>query len=119
MPELTDNIQFPPDCTGTTDKYHYSIYAQEQLRLVHNLFGKWHREGITKAEWDEIWTYWADATDIKKAYPYHEGLLSDELWKKFLDEVFNPRSMRVSREVSGNRSLLKASCFWMPKMEDL
>lgn len=87
---------------------------------MHNLFGKWHREGISQAEYDTIWTYWKDATDIKKAYTYKAGgQLTNELWSKFLAEEFKPRSLRVAREVAENRALLKQIPEWSVKMEDL
>jgi len=119
MAELNSKITFPFDCTTINDKFHYSMYAQEQLRILHNLFGKWHREGITLIEWNSIWLMWEDATELKKLYPHTESELSEELWKKFLDEIFRDKQAKCVRGILENRQLLKASSPWIVKMGDI
>lgn len=105
-------IIFPGDCITPAEQTEYSYRAQELLRLLHNTFGKWFREGLTQTEYDEL------PGKLKTKYEYTEKL-SKKDWDKFQDEDFEPRSTEIMSKLIENRHVLFESTKWDVKVEDI
>ena len=41
-------LTFPGNCITSSERTEYCYRAQELLRKLHNIFGKWFKEGITQ-----------------------------------------------------------------------
>jgi hypothetical protein len=58
-------FNYPEDCDSPRRKAEFLYKAQEELRILHNIFSKWLHEGLTSEEYDEL------PFKIKEKYPYN------------------------------------------------
>lgn len=98
-------IKYPVDCDSPRKKTEWLYRAQELLRLLHNIFGKWYREGLTQVQYDKL------PQKIKDKYSY-KVQLAESKWKQFLNEDFEPRSQKISNQICVQREQLKQSNTW-------
>lgn len=105
-------ITFPINCDSPAEKTEWLYRAQELLRLLHNAFGRWRREGLTQAQYDKF------PQKIKNIFPY-KPQLTDAEWQSFKENQFDPRQEKVVRAILTNRQLLKDSLQWDIKVEDI
>ena len=89
-------MKFPADCDTSEKKYQYTCKAQEEARILYNLFSKWSDKGITQQEYDKI------SPKIKQNYPYKERL-EPENWVKFFKQYKN-WSNEISMELGTQRA---------------
>lgn len=105
-------ITFPIDCKTPAKRTEYAYRAQELLRLLHNVMGKWYKEGISKPLWDRL------PSKIQNKYPYKPQLTEAE-WRGFLRDLFEPASNRFIRAILTQRALLQKSTTWQISEDDL
>ncbi len=96
-------IKYPVDCITNRDKIEGIYSAQEKLRILHNIVGKWHREEITVQE----------KTIISNQFPslasLSDKILPEQYWKQFTETIFDPRQRKISSEICRLKALLKHS----------
>lgn len=105
-------ITYPSDCDTSAKKTEWLYRAQELLRKLHNVFGRWLREGISQTKYDKL------PQKIKSKYPYVPQLSQSD-WRKFCNEDFEPRSTKICAKINENRALLFQSTQWIVKVEDI
>ena len=57
-------MEYPLTCDSARKKTEYLYKAQEELRILHNIFSKWLHEGLSKEEYEQI------PEGIRVKYPY-------------------------------------------------
>lgn len=99
-------MKYPTDCNTPRRKTEYLYKAQEELRLLHNIFSQWHHKGgLTIDQYNIL----PKAFREKYIYvPNLPGLALDKLIK----EDFTPRSNRICQEICVQRAELKKSSEW-------
>ena len=105
-------IIFPGDCTTPTDRTEYCYRAQELLRKLHNVFGRWYREGITQNVWNQL------PVGLRTTYPYKAQLTQIE-WESFFNTTFEPKSNKITEKLLLYRQSLKDSVQWIIDIEDI
>ena len=104
-------FDFPADCDTAAKRTEYCYRAQELLRLLHNIVGKWYREGsLPQEEYDSL------PGSIKAKY---HGSLTKEDWDDFVLNYFEPKSSSITEKLLENRELLKKSTQWQISIEDI
>ena len=103
---------YPVDCTTSAQKTEYAYRCQEILRLVHNGMGRWFKEGLTQSQWSKL------PVKIQNRYPY-QPKLSEEQWKDFLVNIFEPASDKIAEAIATQREYLKNSTTWSVSAEEL
>lgn len=93
-------VPFPKECDTLHEKVEALYGLRERLRIVHNIYGKWYREGISEVEYNLI------PRDMQ-IVPYADSDLSVEDWERFKVEEFNPRNGWLSSEIPKYRILWK------------
>lgn len=104
-------MKYPEDCNSPRRRTEFLYKAQEELRILHNVFSKWLHEGLTQKEYDLI------SREIKNKYPYISKL-SNADFAKFKDEIFTPKSDRICQKICVQRALLKTSN-WLVDIGDI
>jgi hypothetical protein len=105
-------MKFSQDCVSIADKAEYLYAAQEKLRLLHNTFASWYREGITKEQYDLL------PEKIREKYNYAEKLLFED-FKRFVSEDFEPRNMKVLNAIGDIKAELQKSARYNIELEDI
>lgn len=105
-------LNWPVDCDTPAKRTEYCYRAQELLRLIHNGMGKWRRDGLTEAQWNQL------PQKIKTRYPY-VAQLSEADWNDFTLNVFESISERIIEKLLQQRALLKESTAWIIAVEDI
>ena len=95
-------IKYPTDCNMPRRKTEFLYKAQENLRLLHNVFSKWLHKGLAEEEYNRL------PEKIRNKYSY-VSKLSEADFAKFKDEVFTPKSDKICQEICVQRALLKSS----------
>ena len=103
---MAETLKFDESCTTPEKKTGFAYRAQEVLQLEHNIIGKWFREGITQAEYDQL------AQSKKDAFPYTTNHLSKKDCRKYQNEMHEPKSQIIIKGITDNRQLLKDSIAW-------
>ena len=96
-------ITYPGNCTTDRDKIEGLYAAWEKLRVLHNLVGKWHREGITAQERSVIAVKFPNLATIP------DTILSESDWTQFLSKYFNLRNQKIGIEMNRLRDRMKQS----------
>ena len=104
------NINFPANCTTDASRMAWCYRAQEKLRLVHNGFGKWFREGLTENQYDKF------PNKVKNRYPYTEQAIEAD-WEDFQENVFKPISDVIITVMLIARGEAKESTYWNPDLD--
>lgn len=99
-------INYPVNCDSSRKKTEFLYKAQEDLRLLHNIFSKWLHEGLTRKEYEGI------PDILKKKYPFVDLKLSKINWDRFQKEDFTSRSNKICQEICVQRAVLKSSTAW-------
>ena len=81
-------MKFPQDCVSIADKAEYLYAAQEKLRLIHNAFARWYKEGLTQQQYNLL------PAKVRNKYKYVKKLTFED-FKRFIAEDFEPRNMKV------------------------
>jgi len=105
-------LTFPSDCDTPPKRTEFCYRAQELLRLVHNDMGKWHREGLSRQEWDRL------PQRLRANYPY-KAQLSREQWDDFVTNMFETAEAKLINILLENRQLLKESTAWRVDIEEI
>ncbi len=105
-------LEFPIDCTTPAERTEYCYRAQELLRKIHNVFGRWFKEGITQTVWNKL------PQKLKNKYPY-TSQLPHEQWEDFVHNIFEPISNKIVEKLLQHRQNLKDSIRWNIKVEDI
>lgn len=103
MANILTNI--PEDCDSPGKRTEYLYIAQEQLRILHNLFGKWLKKGLTIKEYNSI------PDNIKSQFKYVEKI-SQGVFDKFVNSEFTLRSFAITKQLGVEKELLKKSSSW-------
>jgi hypothetical protein len=120
-------ISYPGNCKTNVKRNEYLLIRQEKLRLMHNAVGKWYREGITQAEYDDginLVDPHYDPPDIvvqlpstvKTLAPY-KAQLNETEWIKFKNNWWEPRQAEVVAETLKYRKLICQSSTWTPDLD--
>lgn len=104
-------MKYPEDCNTARRRTEFLYKAQEELRLLHNVFSKWLNEGLTEKEYNLF------PKRIKNEYSYVPKL-SEIDFAKFKDEIFTPKSDKICQEICVQRALLKTSN-WFVDLGDI
>ena len=105
------DLTFPTGCDTPAQRTEFCYLVQEKLRLLHNIIGKWYREGITKTAWNKL------PSKVQNRYPYQAQLPLAE-WQDFLI-VFDNVEDKVVRALLNNRDQLKNSTNWTPNLNEV
>ena len=105
-------LSWPADCNTPRRKVEFCHCIIERLRLLHNAFGKWKREGLTETQWNKF------PTKVKNRYPYKAQITLEE-WRDFKNVVFDKIEEVVYSKMSEQEDLLRASSQWTPNMDDI
>jgi len=105
-------LKFPVDCITPAERTEYCYQAQELLRKLHNVFGRWFKEGITQTAWNKL------PQKLKNRYPYISRL-SQEQWEDFVHNIFDLISNKITVKLLQYRQNLKDSIKWNIKIEDI
>jgi len=105
-------LVWPVDCDTPAKRTEYCYRAQELIRLIHNGMGKWYREGLTEAQWNNF------PQKIKTRYPY-VAYLSRADWYDFTSTLFEPIHNRIVEKLLQQRALLFDSTTWSIAVEDI
>lgn len=103
---------FPDDCDNPRKRLAYCYRAQELLRRIHNVMGKWYREGLTQTQWDRL------PAKLKNKYPYKAQLTQAE-WDDFTNNIFEKISSRIINKLLHNRELVSQAETWQINVEDI
>jgi hypothetical protein len=104
-------IIFPENCITDASRMAWCYRAQEKLRLVHNGFGKWFRDGLTENQYNQF------PNKIKNRYPY-EFQVNESTWDDFQENIFDPLSQAITDELLIARGEAKESTFWNPDIDE-
>ena len=105
-------LTFPKNCKTSAERTEYAYRAQELLRLLHNVMGKWYKVGIPETLWDRL------PAKIQNRYPYKSQLTGAE-WQNFLSTFFEPASDKIVAMILTQRALLQQSTTWEISKEDV
>lgn len=103
---MTDTLKYAVNCTTSGQRTEFAYRAQELLRLEHNIVGKWYREGITQAKYDQL------PQPVKDAFPYSDKLLPEVDLRKYQNEIFESKSAIIIQGILESRQLMKDSTVW-------
>ena len=102
------------------------MFYENVLRLIHNRFGYWFKNGITQTQYNKGVLLLAHilkrmkypgqtitqlVTDIGNKYPYVPQLSQDD-WNKFKNEDFNPLSYELSGIITDLKDEMKTITDW-------
>ena len=102
LEEVKEKSLYPQDCTNARRKIEFLYRAQEILRQLHNTFVAWREDGISEVTWAGF------PVQIRDMFPYRFRI-TPEIWKRFHDEEFMPRSGKICNEITIQRAEFKAS----------
>ena len=105
-------ITYPTNCDTPRRKTELLYNAQEDLRLLHNVFSKWLHEGLTVEEYRKL------PKKFQGKYPYIVKLLKAD-WNRFQKEDFTPRSNKICQGIGAQRAELKKSGQWSIDIGDI
>ncbi len=103
-------INYPGTCTTEASKGAFCLRFQEKVRIVHNEMGAWNDEGVTEEAYNQF------HTKIKNRYPY-TFKLSDTDYKDFKDNLFEPVSDLLNKEIGKHRQAMLVSDYWSPDLD--
>jgi len=70
-------MDFPDGCNTNEQKYRHTCNKQKRLKVLHNVFAKWHTQGLSEQEYaDQI------PAAVATRFPYVTKL-SKAQWLKF------------------------------------
>jgi len=46
-------LRFPETATTARQRLAFLLRLKKRVEMLHNLIGLWHREGLSRAEWDD------------------------------------------------------------------
>lgn len=95
-------LTYPDTCDSPRRKTELLYRAQEDLRLLHNVFSKWLHEGLSKEEFGKL------PKKLQGKYPYTKQLPKAD-WDKFQKEDFTSRSDKICQAICVQRTELKKS----------
>lgn len=104
-------MKYPEDCNTARRRTEFLYKAQEELRLLHNVFSKWLHKGLAEGEYNQL------PEKIRNKYPYISKL-SEADFAKFKKEIFTPKSDKICQEICVQRALLKISN-WAVNIEEI
>ena len=93
-------MEYPIDCVTPVERTRYLYRALELLQRLHNVFVEWREKGLES----HVWNWMPEK--IKQAYPYQFKIDMD-IWKKFRDQEFLPRSELIQEEILKQRQITK------------
>lgn len=94
-------MKYPIGCDIPRRKTEYLYKAQEDLRLLHNVFSSWHHKGeMTLDQYNGL-------PKIFKAKYIHVPNLPKLALDKFMNEDFTPRSDKICQGICVQRAALK------------
>lgn len=105
-------LEFPIDCETPADRIEYCYRANELLRKLHNVFGKWYREGLSQSAYDKL------PVKIKNKYSYVPQI-SRKIWDDFLAVYFDPISKKITAKIIEHKHILFESTRWDINVEDI
>ena len=105
-------MNFPDDCKTISDRMEFLYNAENKLRLIHNVFAKWYREGISLDVYNQL------PNILKSKYSY-QSKLSQQNWRDFFDNVFSPRFEKICELIGNTKAELRLSNRWQINMEDI
>ncbi len=105
-------VKYPSDCKADSDKMEYLYSVQEKLRLLHNAFARWYKEGLTQQQYNLL------PEKIRDKYKYVEELLFED-FKRFIAEDFEPRNMKVLNAIGDTKANLQKSTRYNIELEDI
>ena len=110
---MAETLKFDATCTTPEQRTGFAYRAQEVLRLEHNIVGKWKREGITQAEYDQL------SQSIKLLFRYSEKLLPEKYWERYQVEIFEPKSQIICKGITDNRQALMDSTVYTINLDNI
>uniref|UniRef100_A0A6M3LWY1 Uncharacterized protein n=1 Tax=viral metagenome TaxID=1070528 RepID=A0A6M3LWY1_9ZZZZ len=110
---MADTLKFDVACITPETKTAFAYRAQEVLRLEHNIVGKWFREGIKQAEYDQL------SASVKTMFKYSELLLSEKDWKRYLVDIFTIKNKTICHSINENTALLLLSTKYDINLDNL
>jgi hypothetical protein len=105
-------MKFPQDCVSIADKSEYLYAAQEKLRLIHNAFARWYKEGLTQQQYNLL------PEKVRNKYKYVSKLTFED-FKRFIAEDFEPRNMKVLDALGQAKDNLHKSSRFNIEIEDI
>ncbi len=105
-------MKFPQDCVSIADKAEYLYAAQDKLRLIHNAFAHWYKEGLTEEQYNHL------PEKIRNKYKYAKKLTFED-FKRFIGEDFEPRNMKVLNAIGDTKANLQKSNRYNIEIEDI
>lgn len=102
---------YPADCNTPGERMAWLERAEEKLRLVHLDVGRWHREGLTQAQYNQL------PAKVRNKHPY-VAQLSAAAWRKFLRYVFEPvrRKISIAKNIASVNAKEDATT-WQPDLD--
>ena len=119
-------MNYPLDCNTTGERLRYLEMFKHRFRLVHNIIGLWHREGLTLDEYDNG----VDGARIGipgvtivipnkiKTILAYEFQLSDAKWGQFTNWYVTKNSILLT-ERKIYLDIIKDDATWTPNWDDL
>ena len=85
-PPPVGGITYPPAANTPAEQLHYMRRVAERWRINFNIMGKWHREGISQAEYDSL------PQRMRNRFPYSVSTLTVGQWNNARTRLFNTRT---------------------------
>ena len=90
-------INFPEGCDTNEKKYQFTCKAQEEARLLYNIFSKWTSKSITQQDYDKI------PVKFKQIFPF-TAKLTEENWDNFFNQYYKEINIKISEELGYQRA---------------
>jgi len=103
---------YPSDCVTIADRAQWLRIQSRALRLYHNGFAKWFRDGITEAQYQNL------PQNVRDNFAY-EPKLSAVNWRRFLNEYYYPKLDRLATATSVVNRDLDMSDRWTGEVSEL
>ncbi len=106
------SIKFPITCITNGSKLSWLNRAQELLRREHNIIGRWHRQGITLAKYQNL------RAAVQIAFPYYNDKLTKDDWNRYLNIRFLKKQNRIADAMGQYKQQSFDSTLYSPNLDD-
>ena len=105
-------IKYPITCLTNGSKLSWLMRAQELLRREHNIMGRWHRQGITLAKYQNL------RAAVQISFPYYAETLNILDWQRYQEERFDKKQNRLSDAIGSMKNNCFQSILYSPNLDD-
>ena len=124
-------IKFPTDCLTDQQRYAYCYRAQERVRIVHNIVGRWYKVGITEAQYDNGGNLPDAAYDGGTVFVRlpvliknlvnggdYKAQLTETEWNQFKTHIYEPLQSVITAQLLKYRKKVREAATWSPDFDD-